>query len=384
MPRLRLPSLPFPHPDAVTGLLAGVVHRLGHPTPDTLGDVSAYADLPSDTLFPAPSAVPAVRRRTRWRVPGVVESEDLVFPSLHEPLEPRFARRYRREYAASHTVYARRVRPAGDLARRRPRLLYLHGYMQPETVLEELILLAGLALRLDVEIVQVQPPYHGRRRPRGSRFDGEFYWTADVVRSFEALRQTLLDARTLLGWMLAEDDRPVGVSGVSLGGALACALTCLEERFAFSMPVVGHMDLARLLTDAPVLGRMRRELRERGWSAREFGEFVASTGWNDLEPRLPRERILLLAASEDRFFEPDATTAMWKRWGEPAIEWYPTSHMGFFAYARPATRRLREFVDARAEEWEAARRRPRKARGRAGAAERSEAPRAAGARPRRA
>ncbi len=328
----------------MTGVLAGVVHGLGHPTPETHTDLDAYADLPLAELFPEPAAIPPVRRSPRWRLSGVLESEDLVFPSTHQPLEPRFARRYREEYGESHTVYARRVWRPG--AGPRPRLLYLHGYMQPETVVEELGVLAALAWRLDVEVIQLQPPYHGRRRPRGSRFDGEYYWTADVVRSFEALRQTLHDARALLGWLLARDEGPVGLAGVSLGGTLSCALTCLEPRFAFSVPMIGHMDLGRLVADAPVLGRMRRELRQRGWSPADFGAFVARTGWDELLPVLPRERILLLAASEDRFFAPETVTDMWRRWGEPQIEWYPASHMGFFAHAPRALARVRRFVDA--------------------------------------
>jgi dienelactone hydrolase len=343
-----MPLFPKLHVDDITGLLAGVVHRFAHPEPDTLGDLGAYEGLPIGALFPPPARSPRVRRRRRWRLPGLV-SEDLVFESPHEPLDLRFARRYREEYAESHTVYARRVRPAG--ARRRPRLLYLHGYMQPETVVEELGILGTLATRLEMEVIQLQPPYHGRRRPRASRFDGEYYWTADVVRSFEALRQTLLDARTLLSWLLEQDDRPVGVAGVSLGGTLTCALTCLEERFAFSVPAIGHMDLGRLVADAPVLGRMRRELRQRGWSPADFGAFVARTGWDELLPKLPPERILLLAADTDRFFAPEAVTAMWRRWGEPRIEWYPASHMGFFTHAPRALRSLREFVDAQADLW---------------------------------
>jgi dienelactone hydrolase len=340
-----MPLIPTLHPDVITGLLASVVHRLGHPPLDTLEDLAAYEGIPLETLFPAPVEVPDVRRRRRWWLPGLA-SEDLVFPSPHEPLEPRFARRYFDEYAENHTVFARRVRPTG--VEQRPRLLYLHGYMQPETYLEEFAVLAGMALFLDVEVIQLQPPYHGRRRPRRSRFDGEYYWTADVVRSFEALRQTLLDARALLTWLLAQDDRPVGVAGISLGGTLTCALTCLEERFAFSVPIVGHMDLGRLLSDAPVLGRMRRELRRQGWGPAEFGAFMARIGWDDLLPKLPRECILLLAASEDRFFEPEAVIAMWRRWGEPRIDWYPCSHMGFFTYAPRAMRSFREFIDGQA------------------------------------
>lgn len=278
----------------------------------------------------------------RWRLPGLV-SEDIVFPSLHEPIEPTFRRRYQTDYRETHTVYARRISPSS--ARRRPRLLYLHGYMQPETYLEEFSLLVGMALQLNVEVIQLQPPYHGRRTPRGARFGGEFYWTADLVRSIEALRQNVLDARTLLSWLLDQDPRPVGILGLSLGGALTLILTCLDARFAFSLPLIAHMDLAALAADAPVLAGAREELRRFGWDAEDFRQFVADIGWYDLGPKLPPRRIHLFAASDDRFFDPVVVEAMWRRWGKPPIRWYPCSHMGFLPHLPEALRTVRAFID---------------------------------------
>ncbi|MFN8640243.1 MAG: alpha/beta hydrolase family protein [Candidatus Binatia bacterium] len=256
------------HPDVVVGRLSDLLEPFASPVANTLADLGVYGGRPLAQLFPAPRTRPAVTTTTRWRLPGLV-SEDLVFRSAHVPLERRFRRRYRDEYPETHLVYARRIRPTS--ARARPRLLYLHGYMQPETLVEEMALLSGMALRLNVEVIQMQPPYHGRRAPRASRFSGELYWTADLVRSIEALRQSLLDARTLLHWLLAEDPRPVGVAGLSLGGALAACLACVEERFAFAIPLIAHMDLAALVADAPVLARMRRQLRSFGWGDREPG-----------------------------------------------------------------------------------------------------------------
>ena len=331
------------HPDVVIGGLSEILAGIAHPVRNTLADLDVYAGCSTEDLFPAPAQPPRMTVKRRWRLPGVV-SEDLVVRSQHEPIEPKFRRRYLQRYGESHLVYARRVRPLA--ARGRPRLLYLHGYMQPETFLEEIALLTGMALRLNVEVIQMQPPYHGRRAPRGSRFSGELYWTADLVRSIEALRQTILDARTLLSGLLAQSDRPVGVTGLSLGGALTAMLTCVEERFDFSIPIIGHMDLAALVADAPVLAKMRRDLASFGWGRTEFRRFVSGLGWKALAPKLSADRILLLAASEDRFFHPRVVERMWRSWGKPAIRWYPTSHMGFIAHLPEALRDMGAFIDA--------------------------------------
>lgn len=330
------------HLDDVTGALARVLQVLRPPARNTLDRLGVYESASRETLFPVPRRVPTVERRTRWRLPGL-SSEDLSFDSLHEPLEPAFRHHYQARRRRNHTVYARRIRPDTDA--RRPRLLYIHGYMQPETFIEEFGLLATMAQALQMEVVQLQPPYHGRRKSRGARFDGDLYWTADVVRSVESLRQTVLDARTLLRVMQAESPQPVGIAGLSLGGALAASLTCLEPGFAFSAPFIAHMDLGALVADAPVLGAMREDLERFGWSPRDFGSFAQRLGWNDLEPVIPTDRICLFAARDDHFFRAPVVRAMWRRWQKPKIRWYPSSHMGFLAHLPDAVMRLRAFVD---------------------------------------
>jgi hypothetical protein len=346
------------HLDDLAGALAraaGVLLRRPR-IRNSLDQLHAYEGLPVETLFPAPEQLPEVRLRRRWRLPGLV-SEDLSFRSLHDPLEADFRRHYHARRRRIHTVYARRLRPSPG--RSRAQLLYIHGYMQPETVLEELALLATMARTLDMEVVQLQPPYHGRRKPRSSRLDGELYWTADLVRSIESLRQTLLDARTLLACLHAESPGPVDVAGLSLGGTLTAILTCLEPRFAFSTPFIAHMDLGAMVADAPVLAGMRDDLGRFGWSPADFAAFVARMQWSRLEPMIPSERIHLFASDDDHFFRPELVTEMWRRWGEPAIQWYPGSHMAFISHLPDVVGRLRDFVGGL--ELEAAGREPGRA-----------------------
>jgi len=331
-----------PHLDDLIGRLARIAHVVRPRVRDTRDRLTVYEGLPPGVLLPAPPSVPNVHRRRRWELAGL-RSEDLWFRSQHEPLEPSFHRHYFARNRRIHTVYARRVRPEGDAPRRR--LLYIHGYMQPETAIEEVALLAMMARALDMEIVQIQPPYHGRRKPRRSTFDGELYWTADLVRSMESVRQSLIDARSLLLWMQEQDTTPVGVSGLSLGGALAATLTCIEPGFDFSAPIIAHMDLGALMADAPVLAATRSDLRRFGWTPADFAAFIEGVGWNTLRPAVPPERILLFAAADDRFFRPDLVEKMWRHWGEPQIQWYPGSHMGFLANLPDTIARLRAFVD---------------------------------------
>ena len=261
----------MPNLDDITGHLAAVPQLLRSKPRDTRSGLDDYRGLSLDALFPTPTELPPVEVKRRWRLPGL-RSEDLVFRSQHEPIGSEFKAYYHQRRRRIHTVYARRIRPH-QLAPGRPRLVYVHGYMQPETVLEEIVLLGQLARSLDVEVIQIQPPYHGRRKPRRSPYDGELYWTADLVRSFEALRQTLFDVRTLRAMLAEESAGPIGISGISLGGSISAMLTCFEPGFAFSMPLIAHMDMGALLRDAPVLRPMRKDLARVGYDHRDWGRF---------------------------------------------------------------------------------------------------------------
>jgi hypothetical protein len=113
------------------------------------------------------------------------------------------------------------------------------------------------------------------------------------------------------------------------------------------------MDLGALVADAPVLGAMREDLLRFGWTPRDFGAFTTRMGWDALAPVIPKERICLFGARDDHFFRAKVLRAMWRRWEQPKIHWYPTSHMGFIAHLPDAVTRLRKFVDELALDVEA-------------------------------
>ncbi len=324
------------------GLFASAVRRGSRRPLNTRAGAARYRDASFGQLFPRP-AVPEVIARRRRRVGGV-ERELLSFRSQHAPLCPEFQSRYRQDYAALHTVDARRLRPPGSEGR--ARLLYLHAYMMPSTVIDELTFLAFMARRLRVEVIHMQVPYHGRRNRGLSRVSGSLFWTSDIVRSAEAMRQTIFDARALLAWLRAEDPRPIGVAGISMGGVHALALASLEPELAFVMPCVAHMDVGALTEHAPVLTTMRRRMREDGWAPGEFTRYLASSPWGALRVALPPERIKLFAAERDQFFRPAQVEAMWRRLGEPEINWYRSSHMGFARQVPRVFTRMGAYIDA--------------------------------------
>ncbi|MCA9773210.1 MAG: alpha/beta hydrolase family protein [Myxococcales bacterium] len=315
--------------DDAIGLLSRLMNGISPPHPNTLAELSVYEGRAVDEIFPAPRIPEEVTFQKRWAALGLV-CEDLCFESGHQPLCPTFKQRHADEYPSNHFVYARWLRHVGGP--RRPTFLYVHGWMQFEPIIEEFTLLPMIAKRLDMNVIHIQLPYHGRRKPPGAAWHGEYFWTADMVRTVEALRQSVLDARALRAWLASQGQNPVGVGGLSLGGVITEVLACVDADFDFAVPIIAHMDLARAMEEAPILYRMREELKGYGWDHKQLDDFLRAAGWHDLRPVIPRERIFMIAAEHDKFLTPERVRALWKSWGEPPIYWFPGGHTGFLPY----------------------------------------------------
>jgi len=329
-------------PDDLTGAAAHLIHRLGRKPQDTRADLDHLRRAGFEAMFRVPVQPIEVQVRQRFGV-GLATRDDLSWDSAYRPIAPGYARQYADEYIPLHRAVARRIRPKN--AGRRPRLIYIHGYMQPETPAEELALLLPLALALNMEVVHIQMPFHGRRNRGLSTMSGSLFWTVDMVRSLEALRQSLYDARCLLHWMKRDDPRPVGIAGISMGGVLALALACLDDQFAFALPCIAHLDITAMTLHAPVLAVMRKRLRDLGWRPGDFAKLIEATGWNDLRPVLAPSRVCLFAGRHDRFFHPHLVSQMAADWGHPKVHWSPTSHLGWIPRLPLHIRKMRRFVD---------------------------------------
>ena len=325
-----------------TALARGLMFSRSRPTSKTLDELGVYREYSIHEMFESDVSVPDVTRgATRRR--GGFEWTDLEFASPVTHISRRSQTLHRGPYACNSQVHARWIRHADPKSR--PTMLFLHSWMSPLSSAEDRLLLPRFAKKLDVDVLSMHLPYHGRRKPTGSAFHGEYFWTADLVRTFEALRQSVADARALISWVQHQAPTPVGVMGVSLGGMVSLALTCFEERLAFAIPVAAHLDLAGVLADAGLLVPMKRELQRHGWGPEDVHHYTRSLGLHVLMPCIQRQRILFVAGRYDRILHSDRTTALWYHWGQPAMHWFDGGHLGILTHMGGTLKASRSFID---------------------------------------
>ncbi|MCU0682352.1 MAG: alpha/beta hydrolase family protein [Polyangiaceae bacterium] len=313
--------------DAIVGAASRFMHVRGTSN-NTVGDLGPYYDLPIEQLFPDPGGPPRDVRRTTPRFSlGSRQVETLAWTSGHQVLSPTYKRRHEGEYDCNLTAYARWMHPRGR--QRRSILIYVHGWLEPGSWVEEATLMPTWYQRLGVDTAHVQLPFHGRRSPRGQLFHGEWFWSADLVRSLEGVRQALYDARSAMAYFRSLGYEEVGITGLSMGGSLTMLMGCLEPAPDYIVPMIAHLELADAVETAPILWRMKADLERFGVNAEQRRAIFDRLAVTHAVPRLAPDRQVWVAAREDAYLRAELVEKQWETWGRPPIVWLSCGHMTF-------------------------------------------------------
>lgn len=329
--------------DVIAGHLSRVLHGFRGPRSGHLRDLHRYMNLPPEQLFPTPPAIEsmAIHRSLADRAVG---ASSLSWPSSHEVLCPRYRRRHFSEYSTNLTAHARWLRPERG-ALRRTCLLYVHGWLEPGSWVEEALVFPRWMRELDADVVHVSLPFHGKRNPRQALFSGEYFWTADLVRSFEAVRQSVCDARAMLGWLRSQGYERVGAVGASFGGAFVMTMACLEAYPDFIVPLLCHTQVGEAVENAAILWRVKRDLERWGVDAKRRRKIFDGFGIEKYAPKLAPNRQLWINARDDAHIDPAVVERQRAAWGNPPIHWIPGGHMTFPLQLPEITDAMRHFLE---------------------------------------
>lgn len=330
--------------DRIAASLSRILHGFRGAHLDTTPDLIPYLDNGPHVLFPPPVVPRDMVRRRPWLRSKTRVVETLKWHSQHVALCPHYRARHAGEYGKNQLVTARYMHP--NHGERKRALLYVHGWLEPGPWVEEAALLPRLSEELDVDILHVQLPFHGSRNPRTALFHGEFFWSADLVRSIEAVRQSVLDVRTLICWLRSRGYYEIGVTGLSLGGAITMLVACVAPLPDYVVPIIAHLKLREAVEHAPILWRMKKDLDRFGVDEEARRELFRRLGVDTMLPILPPEKQLWVMAREDQYIKADVVEEQWRAWGRPPIEWLEGGHMTFPFEANRFVARLKKFHES--------------------------------------
>ncbi len=328
--------------DRLFGVLSWLRHQRLDRVDNTHARMSHYERVPSASFFPAPPAVAPIAEKRGLLGLGA-DYETLVFPSAHVPLHPEELPRYFAEQRALHQFRVRRVRARGVPLRRA--CVYLHPWMAEGMGWVDLGFSKVLARTLDADVYNLEQVHHGRRRSPGARFAGAHFFSADVARTLESVRQAVCDARTLVRYLESTGEyEEVGVLGLSLGGTVATICACLEP-LAWCVAALAHLEIPDAVRHAPIAAHSRKQLREFGVSLDELDRLNYSLLSRWLEPVDP-ERLFLIAGRRDICMRAETVERQLARWSGVRCTWVDGGHITSMLRLHPHLVAVRARIDA--------------------------------------
>ncbi len=309
---------------AIAGWIEGSVRRDTRLLP-------LYAELAGDadpeTVFAAPS--PAQVTATPGRGPDVAGGyvELLRFESAYTPLHPDIRDEYLR-HEANRVARAQHWRHRSGP---RPTLVVIHGFGASPAWFNIAFFSLREVFASGWDVLLYTLPFHGARRSSTGLPNGMDLLRFGLSHLTEALLQSIHDLRVLLAHVRASGAPRIGITGLSLGGYVTALAAAIDPGLDFVVPnaaVVWMPSLLGAWFPASLTARILRALE--GTSDELVERALALHSPLTYEPRLPRERLLVVAGLGDRLAPPEQSLMLWEHWGRPPLHWFPGSHVLHF------------------------------------------------------
>ena len=231
--------------------------------------------------------------------------------------------------AENNTVHAQYFVPAGKSAKDKLPAVIVLDIMQGNQFVSR-----GEAMWLaqnGVAALVVVLPHYGERRAPGSNAR---LITPDLVRTFDGIRQGVLDCRAAAAWLVARpevDAEKLGMVGTSLGSFFAALTSANEPRVKNVCILLGGGGLVDAYYDHP------RAKPVREWVDLVGGKNFVKRLIAPFDPityakQLRGKNVLMIAARNDVIVPAKAAAALWEAAGKPRIVWLDSGHVtaGFY------------------------------------------------------
>lgn len=255
-----------------------------------------------------------------------VSWERISFTSGYAPHEGEPGARRWNAYEANHEVTVRVLRHD----RPAPWLVLLHGAFMGRLRTDAPVF-HPVRLHRDLGYNVLMPvlPLHGRRAAPSTGVVPRALPSFNVLDNVHGIAQAAWDVRRLIAWVRAQDDQPITLYGISLGGnvgALTGALVGDEpvHRIVAGIPAVDFP--AVFLSQIPPRAEATSWFPEYARNVVTVHRPVGPLGLP--APRTPRERLHLYAARHDRVLRPlQQANRLWQHWDRPEILWINGGHI---------------------------------------------------------
>ncbi len=238
-----------------------------------------------------------------------------------EMLEVRFPSPVTTKYPENNTVHAEYYRPlkAGPF----PCVIVLDITGGDQTLSR---VIAKHLAQNGIAGLFVQMAYYGPRKPAQGNVR---LMSTNLGRTFEGVRQTVLDLRRATAWMEARpevDKTQLGIMGTSLGSFVAALTAEMEPKLGKLVVLLGGGGFVDAYYEHP-LAKEYRDLYEKFGGTKEIlKELFACIDPLTCAENLKSRQVLIVAAKKDEIVPPIMAENLWHATGKQRIIWLDAGH----------------------------------------------------------
>jgi hypothetical protein len=207
----------------------------------------------------------------------------------------------------------------------RPWIVCIHGFSMGDP-LSNFVAFDAHRLHHELGLNVLMPvlPLHGPRA--GGRTSGGELMSADFINMIHFFAQALWDTRRLIRWLRDTGARQIGVWGISMGGYTTALVSAFESDLDCVIAGVPPTDFPNVARDNQpwIMSTYEHEMATDWQTVRKMMHMVSPLTF---DPVVPRDRRYIYAGIADRVVRPDQARALWRRWGQPEIQWFSGGHV---------------------------------------------------------
>jgi pimeloyl-ACP methyl ester carboxylesterase len=302
----------------------------GDPRVDLIDLARVYSNgtlgLPSP-FFPAPE-LPEVRLTPLGDGPRGTQIVDLTYTTNYQPFHPASRDGYlaHRENQTAHARW-------WTSDRGRPTIVLLHGWGGGNHWMTERTFVVPYWLKHGYDVVSFVLPYHGERAPAVSGIvkSGALFPSPNPLRTNEAFGHAIYDLRALSMFLRARGAMHVGVMGMSLGGYTASLWASIAgpsdlggvDSAIAMIPAVSFGNLMWRLGEA---SPQRKRAIKAGITEDLLVDAFAVHSPLTRAPRVPAERLFVIAGRGDRITGPEQAQELANHWQREVV-WFDGGHL---------------------------------------------------------
>ncbi len=222
-------------------------------------------------------------------------------------------------------------------------VIFVHGWHMKDFKKFENIFLDSF-MRLGYHIYFFTLPYHHERASSQSLFNGELMISSDINRTLLAVKQAVTDLRALIHWIKKNRAGQIVLIGVSLGGFVTNLTSVLENQIDYLVSIMYTNSLADTVWKTRSGKYIRQDLEHNGLTYNQLKRYWAITDPSLFQPKISKEKILLVSGKYDQYVFGADTDRLWQSWGEPKRTMYPSGHAGIIFYRKQILKDVTAFI----------------------------------------